>query len=296
MLTELLVRQNNRLQSQLIRHIVRDRIGAEDLPQTTSIVGDVINFRGLTYGPVNEQGVVFLFSKVSEDLGIRIEEIKEGFPDAIGRIRQKVGGREGWVRKRIEFEYESSQFRKHKHKPSECDLVICWEHDWTDCPVEVISLKDVIGSLAGRASEPIIHKVSKHSSTESWAAKLEWTSLGTKALFKKVLAEITDSLPDVVHKPIHHWYRFYYSRFGVKTQFCVVILRKTSLWLRILTDPSEFSDPKNKAKAYKGWFWPKKLGTEKGFNLNNEKDLDYAMQLVSQAYNYSKRISAAPSM
>ena len=28
-----------------------------------SIVGDVINFRGLVYGPVNEMGVVALFAK-----------------------------------------------------------------------------------------------------------------------------------------------------------------------------------------------------------------------------------------
>jgi len=33
-----------------------------------SIVGDIINFRGLVYAPLNENGVVFLFGKVAEDL------------------------------------------------------------------------------------------------------------------------------------------------------------------------------------------------------------------------------------
>lgn len=34
-----------------------------------SLVGDLINFRGLVYSPLNENGVVFLFGKVAEDLG-----------------------------------------------------------------------------------------------------------------------------------------------------------------------------------------------------------------------------------
>jgi len=50
-----------------------------------SIVGEAINFRGLVYAPVNEQGVVFLFGKVIEDLNMYLEEIKTSFPDAVGR-------------------------------------------------------------------------------------------------------------------------------------------------------------------------------------------------------------------
>jgi hypothetical protein len=48
-----------------------------------SIVGDLINFRGLVYAPLNENGVVFLFGKVAEDLNMYVEEIKPGFPDCI---------------------------------------------------------------------------------------------------------------------------------------------------------------------------------------------------------------------
>lgn len=51
-----------------------------------SIVGDLINFRGLVYSPVNENGVVFLFGKVMEDLNMYIEEIKPGYPDCIGSL------------------------------------------------------------------------------------------------------------------------------------------------------------------------------------------------------------------
>lgn len=33
-----------------------------------SMVGDPINFCGLVYGPMNENGLIFLFGKVVEDL------------------------------------------------------------------------------------------------------------------------------------------------------------------------------------------------------------------------------------
>jgi hypothetical protein len=41
--------------------------------------------RGLTYAPLNENGVIFLFSNVAEDLGITIEGIQVKFPDAFGK-------------------------------------------------------------------------------------------------------------------------------------------------------------------------------------------------------------------
>ncbi len=47
-------------------------------------------------------------------------------------------------RDRAEFEYKSSSFKAHNHTPSQCDIVICWEHDWADCPLEVLCLKDIV--------------------------------------------------------------------------------------------------------------------------------------------------------
>lgn len=108
-----------------------------------SVVGDLINFRGLVYSPMNENGVIFLFGKVMEDLNMYIEEIKPGFPDCIGR---RFNGK-GWERVRIEFEYLSSNFKLHKHDPRKCDIIICWEHNWPECRLEVIELKDVIRGL-----------------------------------------------------------------------------------------------------------------------------------------------------
>jgi hypothetical protein len=111
-----------------------------------SIVGDLINFRGLVYSPTNENGVIFLFGKVMEDQNMYIEEIKPGFPDCIGR---RFTGR-GWERVYIEFEYKSSNFDLHKHDPKDCDIIVCWEHDWVQCPLEVIELSEIIKSLPNK--------------------------------------------------------------------------------------------------------------------------------------------------
>lgn len=108
-----------------------------------SIVGDPINFEGLIYGPLNENGVIFLFSKIHKKLGIFIEAIQPSYPDAKARRKTQRGWEDIW----IEFEYKSSLFKVHGHDPKECDIIVCWENDWEDCPIEVIELKKVIRNL-----------------------------------------------------------------------------------------------------------------------------------------------------
>jgi hypothetical protein len=122
-----------------------------------SVVGDLINFRGLVYAPINENGVIFLFGKVADDFNMYIEEIKPGFPDCIGR--RFVG--KGWERVAIEFEFKSSNFKLHKHNEKECDIIICWENDWKNCPLEVIELKTEIQGMENYAvSRPEIEGLS----------------------------------------------------------------------------------------------------------------------------------------
>ena len=61
-----------------------------------SLVGDPINFRGMANAPVNEAGVVALFSMVARDLGYYVQEIGSDFPDAILRRENGAGvGRTG---------------------------------------------------------------------------------------------------------------------------------------------------------------------------------------------------------
>lgn len=60
-----------------------------------SIVGDVINYEGMVYGPVNEMGVVAIFAKVCEKLGFIIEEVRADFPDCIARRKVERGWETG---------------------------------------------------------------------------------------------------------------------------------------------------------------------------------------------------------
>jgi len=108
--------------------------------------GPFLNFRGLQHAPLNEQGVVFLFGMVCRDLGFIVEAVRTDYPDCEAK-RRTDKKRDSWERVRIEFEYKSSSFRDHGHNPEMCDLIICWEHDWLECPLETLELKSIIGSL-----------------------------------------------------------------------------------------------------------------------------------------------------
>lgn len=109
--------------------------------------GDPIDFRGLRHAPVNEDGVVFLFGIVARELGYLVEAVQAGFPDCEAK-RQIAPGQ--WQRVRIEFEFESRNFRDHGHAAEGCDIIVCWVHNWAECPahLEVVELKSVIKRLA----------------------------------------------------------------------------------------------------------------------------------------------------
>lgn len=108
--------------------------------------GAPINFRGLRHAPINEQGVVFLFGMVCDELGYIVEAVHASYPDCEAK-RCVDHRRQRWQRVRIEFEFRSSSFRAHGHDPAHCDVIVCWEHDWFDCPLEVVELKQVITEL-----------------------------------------------------------------------------------------------------------------------------------------------------
>lgn len=109
--------------------------------------GSPIDFRGLRHEPTNENGVVFLFGVVARELGYMVEAVQAGFPDCEAK-RQFAPGR--WQRVRIEFEFESRNFRDHGHPLDGCDVIVCWRHNWLDCPenIQVVELSTIIKSLA----------------------------------------------------------------------------------------------------------------------------------------------------
>ena len=113
----------------------------------SNLHGDFINFRGLQHAPVNEQGVVFLFGMICRELGYVVEIVKPGFPDC--EAKRRVRGKTGmWQRVRIEFEYQSRSFRQHGHDPDQCDVIVCWEDNWPECPIEVLELRSAMRNLS----------------------------------------------------------------------------------------------------------------------------------------------------
>lgn len=111
-----------------------------------SVYGPFLNFKGLQHAPINEQGVVFLFGMVCTELGFIVEAIRTQYPDCEAK-RLVDKSQNKWERVMIEFEFKSSNFRHHGHRPELCDLIICWEHNWPECPLEVIELKSAIKKI-----------------------------------------------------------------------------------------------------------------------------------------------------
>jgi hypothetical protein len=116
--------------------------------------GDPIPFPWLRHEPLNEQGVVLLFGMLAKDLGYMVESVQKGFPDC--EAKRRVGS-DKWQRVRIEFEFESRNFRDHGHPTNGCDVIVCWRHNWDECPahIEVIELSTVIiKSVFSQGAQP----------------------------------------------------------------------------------------------------------------------------------------------
>jgi hypothetical protein len=127
--------------------------GPRRLPRRASgaAYGAPLHFGPLLHEPTNEQGVLLLFGALATSLGFSIERIAPSFPDC--EAKQRVAG--GWRRVRIELEYQSRNFHYHKHDPAECDLIVCWEHNWPEAPLPVLELRaEIVKRGLNRSMEP----------------------------------------------------------------------------------------------------------------------------------------------
>ena len=151
----LLPEPTSRWTPKIVAEADADRIGAQRTSVSgqhsrladRSTYGNPIDFRGLRHEPINEQGVVFLFGMIAKELGYMVEALQTGYPDC--EAKRQVGP-DKWQRVRIEFEFESRNFRDHGHPGDGCDVIVCWRHNWHDCPqnLEVLELVSVITTLS----------------------------------------------------------------------------------------------------------------------------------------------------
>jgi len=231
-----------------------------------SIVGDLINFRGLVYSPTNENGVIFLFGKVMEDLNMYIEEIKPGFPDCIGR---RFTGK-GWERVYIEFEYKSSNFKEHNHNPDDCDLIVCWEHDWPECPLEVMELREIIKSLSNKPIQRPDRVTEKGELTVEDHLKNFPEKVGK--LFQKFDYKVKEISDEVWHKVTGRPGVTYYSPERV---FIYLRFQKQGLRLTIFTRGEKLEGVKSFGYERGGAKWGR-------IHLRDEKQLEKIMPILQE--------------
>jgi Homing endonuclease associated repeat len=116
-------------------------ISRSKIVSTQPVYGPPLFPYPVTFAPTNEAGVVVLFATMAQELGFVITMVQTDFPDCEA-MRQIERGR--WQRLRIEFEFESRNFLLHRHAAQDCDLIICWNHNWEESPLEVLELRRAV--------------------------------------------------------------------------------------------------------------------------------------------------------
>jgi hypothetical protein len=264
------------------------------LPTKGDEVGPRIDFPGLTYAPINEQGVVLLFGMLADNIGFSVESIRVHYPDAIV-IDYRAGKENRGVRKYVEFEYVSSNFEGHD--PKECDMIVCWEDDWENRPMdlEVLELKSLLQELKEQAKEQETIEVAvaprikykkvvkeKPDYMTSWDARLQWVLPTTRDLALKLIRRLEADLPELLHKPRYGWYSFYRKEpFVAKNDVATIIIGRGTVTLAVRTNPARFSDPANLTRPVKGFFYPR--GTEKRIKVTLE-NFETVAKIAKSAY------------
>jgi hypothetical protein len=108
------------------------------------VYGAALNLNPLAHSPTNEIGVVYLFGMLAARLGFIVTRMQQGFPDCEAMLQVE---KDQWQRLRLEFEYESRNFLAHRHDADACDMIVCWEHNWPECPenLDVLELSRMVG-------------------------------------------------------------------------------------------------------------------------------------------------------
>jgi Homing endonuclease associated repeat len=121
-----------------------ERLRDIQLRKDRPVMGEPFDRSPMTNAPVNELGVMVLFGMVAAGLGLQVESVQGKFPDCLAK-RLVAPGK--WQHLRIEFEYESKNFKLHGHDPKGCDMIVCWRHNWRECPaeIEVVELCRLVG-------------------------------------------------------------------------------------------------------------------------------------------------------
>lgn len=117
---------------------------APDSPERR-LRGERIHFRGLQFPPADRSGVIYLFGMVAVELGFFLETAGEnaGFS---GFRTHRLDETE-WSPVKLCFVYQSDELIGKESELNEFSHVICWEHNWSQCPLPVVGLSALIREL-----------------------------------------------------------------------------------------------------------------------------------------------------
>lgn len=243
-----------------------------------SIVGSLITFRGLVYSPINEQGVVFLFGRVLEELNMYIEEIRTKYPDCVAR---RYTGK-GWERVYIEFEFKSGNFIQHGHDPKECNMIVCWEDDLTEQDkkklegIEILELKSMINTpeIPNKRIEEPSKAIEKSEYDLQYHFERKGVSMQIQELYKKLSGKIKEINEEIFRK----FSKTAITYYSPEKMFVSMGFRKNTIYMDVFTNQNQLEGIKN-VKNHENWG---------RINIKNESQLDCSVNAAKQSYKIMK--------
>ncbi len=231
--------------------------------------GDVLGFRGVVYEPINEQGVIVIFSKIAEDIGFLIVNIRESFPDCLAL--RKTSDKNKKVL--IEFEYKSKNFKDHGHDADKCDLIVCWEHNWEDYPkekLEIMSLRDIVTEIKRmELAESLDEEVSYEVNKEDREIKEFFTDKNIPDVIKAVFYELDDQVNEITDS---------------------IMLNVAMTALTYYKNNRVFLFVKPQMKSIKCWLWKDEIW--KSIKLMDKDDVIKNIDVIKDSYDYIIKLTS----
>jgi hypothetical protein len=165
-----------------------------------SIVGELVGKRGIVYAPVNRAGVLLIFSRLLDEFDMLVEETAEDCRYIIARRRVDTGqpGSSRWERVKIALAYESLEIQEDENVGTDsygtADLLICWQHNWPDCPLETFELRSIFATSAVSAPEPPAPGIALTDIVPEDSGRLLKERATTQKRFEKAVSDLDDKI------------------------------------------------------------------------------------------------------
>jgi hypothetical protein len=165
-----------------------------------SIVGELVGKRGIVYAPVNRAGVLLIFSRLLDEFDMLVEEIDAECSYLISRRRMDAGqpGAGRWERVKIALACTSAELKdiakSSENTQGSADLLICWQHDWPDCPIETFELRSLFATKPTIQGEPITTETGLAEMLPENSGLILKNRGASQKRFEKAIGELDDKI------------------------------------------------------------------------------------------------------